>query len=265
DQKQAAYSSHGRSSSEALSRKPIAGCLNYCRYSRPRASRPLAPPKSVFPCGGNGCANHIPGGYATGCDGYADPSEVTLAAPLHYNEGSVVSGRVHAQRNGFMKILVIDIGGTNVKMLASGQTEMRKMRSGSRLIPSRMVQGVIDMTDDWDYDVVTIGFPGLVGRTGPSAEPKNLGPGWVGFNFAKAFGKPVKVINDAAMQALGSYEGGRMLFLGLGTSIGSALISDMVIVPLELGQLPCRKKHDLEACLGKPGLKRLGLRPWQQA
>src|SRR6267142_2183112 len=164
-----------------------------------------------------------------------------------------------------MKILVVDIGGTNVKVLASGETDMRKMRSGPRLTPELMVQGVKAMTADWDYDVVSIGFPGLVGRTGPSAEPKNLGPGWVGYNFAKAFDKPVKVINDAAMQALGSYEGERMLFLGLGTSIGSALISDMVIVPLELGQLPCRKTHDLEACLGKPGLKQLGIEAWQQA
>ena len=164
-----------------------------------------------------------------------------------------------------MKILVVDIGGSNVKMLASGQTEKRKLRSGKQLTAERMVRDVKALTADWDYEVVSIGFPGQVVHTSPVIDPKNLAPGWVGFHFAQAFGKPVKVINDAAMQALGSYEGGRMLFLGLGTGIGSALISDKVIVPMELGQLPFRNNQDLHACLGKAGLKRLGMKAWQAA
>src|SRR5437763_11173908 len=137
-----------------------------------------------------------------------------------------------------MKILAIDVGGTKVKVLASGQTEPRKASSGKGLTPARLVERVRELAADWEYEAVSIGYPGLVGEGGPRAEPGNLGPGWVGFDFAAAFGKPVKMINDAAMQALGSYEGGRMLFLGLGTGLGSTLITGNVIVPLELGRLP---------------------------
>src|SRR5262245_50045637 len=123
-----------------------------------------------------------------------------------------------------MKVLVIDVGGTNVKMLASGQSEPRRFPSGPNLTAGQMVDGVLEATRDWAFEAVSIGFPGPVKNNKPLREPFNLGPGWVAFDFSAGFGKPVKLINDAAMQALGSYEGGRMLFLGLGTGLGSALI-----------------------------------------
>ena len=126
-------------------------------------------------------------------------------------------------------VLVIDVGGTSVKILATGQSESRSFRSGPKLTPKRMVSGVIKLAADWTYDVVSIGYPGPVLGGRPSAEPVNLGRGWIAFDFAQAFGRPVKVMNDAAMQALGSYEGGKMLFLGLGTGLGSALIADGVV------------------------------------
>jgi hypothetical protein len=163
-----------------------------------------------------------------------------------------------------MNILVIDVGGSNVKMLATGQTKQRKFSSGKRLTPQRMVQKVQELTTDWDYEVVSLGIPALVGHDGVRAEPANLGSGWVGFDFASAFGRPVKVVNDAAMQALGSYQGGRMLFLGLGTSLGSAFISDQVLVPLELGRLPWGK-DTLGAVLGDQGRQQRGKRAWQRA
>lgn len=160
------------------------------------------------------------------------------------------------------KVLVLDIGGTKVKLLASGQTEPRKFASGKKMTPGRLVELVREQTSDWVYEGVSIGYPGLVGPNGPRAEPGNLGPGWVGFDFAAAFERPVRIINDAAMQALGSYDGGRMLFLGLGTGLGSTLIADHVIVPLELGRL----RHNGEtigAILGKSGLQRLGKSEWR--
>jgi polyphosphate glucokinase len=161
------------------------------------------------------------------------------------------------------KVLAIDIGGTKVKVLAAGQTEPRKMLSGKKLTPGRMVEGVKELADGWEYEAVTIGYPGQVGTHGPRAEPGNLGPGWVGFNFAAAFDKPVRIINDAAMQALGSYEGGRMLFLGLGTGLGSTLIANNVIIPLELGRL----RYDgrtLGELLGRAGLKEIGKDAWRE-
>ena len=135
-------------------------------------------------------------------------------------------------------ILVIDIGGSHVKILATGETEPRSCRSGKRFTPTRMVAAVQELAEGWTYEAISIGYPGVVGERGPRSEPGNLGSGWVGFNFAAAFDRPVRIINDAAMQALGNYEGGRMLFLGLGTGLGSALIADRVLVPLELGRLP---------------------------
>jgi predicted NBD/HSP70 family sugar kinase len=162
-------------------------------------------------------------------------------------------------------ILVIDIGGTKVKVLASGETEPRKMSSGKRLTPRRMVDGVRELSAGWKYEAVSIGFPGLVGNHGPQSEPGNLGTGWVGFDFAAAFEKPIRIMNDAAMQALGSYEGGRMLFLGLGTGVGSAVIADFVIVPLELGHLPFESSKRLNDVLGRKGLKRLGKIAWRKA
>lgn len=161
------------------------------------------------------------------------------------------------------KILAIDIGGTKVKILATGQTDSRKLPSGKRLTPADMVEGVKKLADDWDYDAISIGYPGQVGDHGPRAEPGNLGPGWVGFNFAAAFEKPVRIINDAAMQALGSYEGGRMLFLGLGTGLGSALIAQSVVVALELGRMLNKDGQTLGSVLGRQGLKRIGKEAWR--
>jgi predicted NBD/HSP70 family sugar kinase len=163
-----------------------------------------------------------------------------------------------------MKILVIDVGGTNVKLLASGQRQPRKFPSGPQLTPEQMVEGVLEATKDWDYDVITMGYPGPVMKNKLVLEPANLGPGWVDFDFEAAFGKPVKIINDAAMQALGSYESGRMLFIGLGTGMGSALVIDGLVAPLELAHLPY-KKATFEDYVGRRGLERLGKRKWQQA
>lgn len=161
-----------------------------------------------------------------------------------------------------MKILVIDIGGTNVKILATGHEEVRKLPSGPGLTPQMMVDGVKELAKDWEYDNVSIGYPGPVINDAPLLEPKNLHTGWVGFDFQVAFGKPVKIINDAALQALGSYEGGRMLFLGLGTGLGSALIADKTIIPLELAHLPYKKKRTFEDYVGLRGLDRCGKDKW---
>jgi polyphosphate glucokinase len=165
---------------------------------------------------------------------------------------------------GPTRILVIDVGGTSVKLLATGQTDPRQVESGETLTPSHLVQAVTETVGDWDYEAISIGYPGLVGPQGPRSEPGNLGAGWVGFNFAVAFDRPVRIINDAAMQALGSYDGGRMLFLGLGTGLGSALIAQNVIVPLELGGLPWRRGRMLAEVLGRDGLKRSGRRTWRK-
>ena len=162
-----------------------------------------------------------------------------------------------------MKILVVDIGGTNVKMLASGHEDRRKFPSGPELAPERMVAAVLSATSDWEYEAVSIGFPGPVLCGEPMTEPVNLGPGWMGFDFATAFHRPVKVINDAAMQALGSYQGGKMLFLGLGTGFGATVIMDGVVEPLELGRFHY-KKRTLEYYVGNRGLERQGRKKWQR-
>jgi polyphosphate glucokinase len=164
-----------------------------------------------------------------------------------------------------MKTLVIDVGGTNVKMLATGQDQPRKFPSGPRLTALLMVENVQRATVDWEFEGVSIGYPGPVIHGKAALEPRNLAPGWVDFDFTAAFGKPVKLINDAAMQALGSYEGGRMLFLGLGTGLGSALIIDGVIAPLELAHLPYRKCRTFEDYVGLRGLLRLGKKKWTKA
>jgi polyphosphate glucokinase len=163
------------------------------------------------------------------------------------------------------KILVVDIGGAKIKILASGETEPRKASSGKSLTPTKMAEKVRELAADWSYDGVSIGYPGLVGIHGPRSEPGNLGPGWVGFNFAAALDRPVRIINDAAMQALGSYEGGRMLFLGLGTGLGSALIAENSILPLELGQLPHKSGATLGDVLGRKGYESLGKEAWLEA
>jgi polyphosphate glucokinase len=162
-----------------------------------------------------------------------------------------------------MKVLVIDVGGTHVKALATGQSESRECDSGPALSARAMVSRVKKMTRDWEYDAVSIGYPGPVVHNRPISEPCNLGHGWVGFNFVTAFARPVKLINDAALQALGSYKGGKMLFLGLGTGLGSTLIVDGIIEPMEIGHLPYRK-HTYEDYVGQRGLERHGKRRWRR-
>ena len=163
-----------------------------------------------------------------------------------------------------MRILVIDVGGTNVKVLASGKRTPIKIPSGPHMTPALMVKEVLVATADWDFDAVSIGYPGPVSKGQPALEPWNLGKGWVRFNFKKAFRKPVKIINDAAMQALGSYEGGTMLFLGLGTGLGSALIADGKLIPLELAHLPYTRGETYEEYLGEMGFRDLGKRVWRR-
>ena len=158
--------------------------------------------------------------------------------------------------------LAVDVGGTSVKILATGEDAHRAFPSGPTLTPRQMVSGVKKLARDWNYDVISIGYPGPVIHGCPVAEPHNLGRGWVGFDFAAAFGRPVKILNDAAMQALGSYKGGKMLFLGLGTGLGSAMIVDGIVEPMELGHLPY-KKGTYEDYVGRAGLKRHGKKKWR--
>jgi polyphosphate glucokinase len=161
------------------------------------------------------------------------------------------------------KVLVVDIGGSHVKIVATGQHEPRKFVSGPTLTPRQMVAGVKKLSRGWKYDVISMGYPGLVVHGRPVAEPHNLGRGWVHFHYRAAFGRPVRIINDAAMQALGSYKGGRMLFLGLGTGLGSALIADGVIAPMELRHLPY-KKGTYEDYVGQRGLEKRGKKKWRR-
>jgi polyphosphate glucokinase len=169
---------------------------------------------------------------------------------------------VRAWRDG-MKILVVDVGGTHVKLKLQGNDEVRKIPSGPELTPQLMLEGVRGATADWDFDRATIGYPGVVVHGKILQEPVNLGKGWLGFDFTAALEKPVRLVNDAAMQAVGSYEGGRMLFLGLGTGLGSAMILDRVLAPMELGHLPYKKGRTFEEYVGQAGLKRLGRRKWR--
>ena len=162
-----------------------------------------------------------------------------------------------------MNVLAVDIGGSNVKILATGQKEPRKFPSGPELTPREMVAGVKKLARGWEYDAVSIGFPGMVIHGRPLAEPYNLGKGWVGFDYRAAFGKPVKVINDAAMQALGSYKGGKMLFLGLGTGLGSTVIADGIVEPMELAHLPYRK-GTYEDYVGRRALDKRGKKKWRR-
>lgn len=162
-----------------------------------------------------------------------------------------------------MSVLVVDIGGTNVKILATGEKEPRKFPSGPKMTPRQMVAGVKKLAGDWQYDVVSIGYPGMVKDGRLITEPNNLASGWVEFDFERAFGRPVKLMNDAAMQALGSYQGGVMLFLGLGTGLGSALVVKRTVVPMELGRLSY-KSGTFEDYLGRDGMKRLGRKEWER-
>ena len=162
-----------------------------------------------------------------------------------------------------MKILAIDIGGTHIKILATGQTEARKFPSGTTMTPQNMVEGVLELAQDWTYEAISMGYPGVIKKGKIVTEPHNLGQGWVGFDFEAAFKLPVKIMNDAAMQALGSYRDGILLFLGLGTGLGSAIIVDGAVLPMEVGHLPY-KKGTYEDYIGLSGLKRLGKKKWQK-
>jgi polyphosphate glucokinase len=184
---------------------------------------------------------------------------------------TAVEGRCHAiwliERewtvSPSIKVLVIDIGGTHVKLLATGQKEPTKIPSGPEMTPRKMVTLVRRASAKWKYSAVSIGYPGPVLHGKPVSDPHNLAPGWVGFDFRKAFGRPVKLMNDAALQAIGSYKRGRMLFLGLGTGLGSALIVDGVIEPMELAHLPYKKRGTYEDYIGLRGLERLGKKKWR--
>jgi polyphosphate glucokinase len=189
------------------------------------------------------------------------PSDFELVSDFEFR----ISGFKYPCRVGgaAVNVLVVDVGGSNIKILATGQKVPRKRPSGPKLTPKAMVAAVKKLAGDWKYDAVSIGYPGLVLRNRPVAEPHNLGRGWVGFDFEAAFKRPVKVVNDAAMQALGSYKRGRMLFLGLGTGLGSTFIVDGVVEPMELGHLPYKKKT-YEDYVGLRGLEKRGKKKWRR-
>ena len=168
------------------------------------------------------------------------------------------------QRKAQRRVLAIDVGGTHVKIRVSSRRETREFESGPTMTPRRMVARVRELAADMKYDVVSIGYPGVVVHGKIVTEPHNLGRGWVGFDFRKAFGRPTQVMNDAAMQAIGSYEGGRMLFLGLGTGLGSALVVDGTVAPMELAHLPYKRGRSYEDYVGDRGRRRLGAKKWRR-
>src|SRR5438477_2893185 len=174
----------------------------------------------------------------------------------------ILARKISARSLMKRRVLAVDIGGTRVKLLMSPRVE-REFLSGPRMVPKEFVARFKENVHGWKFDALSIGFPAPVRKGRIVGEPKHLGKGWVGFNFTRALGKPVRMINDAAMQALGSYHGGRMLFLGLGTGLGSAMVWQKNLLPLELGDLPYRDGRIIEQYLGKPGLTRLGPRSWK--
>lgn len=195
----------------------------------------------------------------------ANPKEKRTANPVkkaHVTRAS--AGMKASSDNDQKRVLAIDIGGTNVKMLLHGETEPRKTPSSKEMTPKLFLDAVQEMTSDWQYDSISIGYPGLTGPNGPLSEPGNLGPGWVAFDYQSAFGVPVKIMNDAAMQALGSYEGGRMLFLGLGTGLGSTLICHSTVISLELGNIRWNDQFTVGEMLGRRSLKKLGRKKWRK-
>jgi polyphosphate glucokinase len=214
-------------------------------------------------------------GAGRGAAATAAPADVNKPLPhAHARPGRVRTGggastvdRPRGQARsaaGVVRVLVIDVGGTNVKVLATGQRQPRRIPSGPTMTAEEMVAGVKPLVADWKYDVVSIGYPGAVIGGRPLHEPRNLGGGWMGFDFREAFGCPVKIVNDAAMQALGSYEGGRMLFLGLGTGLGSAMIVDGFLEPMELAHRLYKKGRTYEHYLGRQALKSLGKKRWRR-
>jgi polyphosphate glucokinase len=164
-----------------------------------------------------------------------------------------------------MKVLVIDVGGTHVKVASTDKRVPIKIVSGPEMTAEKMVQQILAATESWTYDVVSIGYPGPVVHDHPLAEPHNLAPGWIDFPYQKAFGKPIRFINDAAMQALGGYKGGRMLFLGVGTGLGSAMVFEGTVIPLELAHLPYKKRRTYEEYVGLAGLQRRGKERWRKS
>jgi polyphosphate glucokinase len=184
----------------------------------------------------------------------------TAIEPFQEDRNALANAKVSQSQT---KVLVIDIGGTHVKIIATGHKVHRKFMSGPKMTPAQMAGDVMQLAQDWKYDVVAIGYPGPVCHNRPMAEPHNLAKGWVWFDYEAAFKRPVKIINDAAMQALGSYKGGRMLFLGLGTGLGSAMIVDGLLEPMELGQLPY-KKSIFEDYVGIRGLLKHGRKKWRK-
>jgi polyphosphate glucokinase len=163
------------------------------------------------------------------------------------------------------RVLAIDVGGSHIKVRVSDRRDARQTESGPQMTARRMVAEVLKLVGDWKYDVVSIGYPGIVIHGKIVTEPHNLGGGWVGFDFQHAFGRPTRLINDAAMQALGSYQGGRMLFLGLGTGLGSAMIVDGVVAAMELAHMTYRKNRTYEDDVGDRGRRRLGGKKWRRA
>jgi polyphosphate glucokinase len=164
-----------------------------------------------------------------------------------------------------VETLVVDVGGNNIKLRHSGSPERRKTPSGPRLTPQALVAKVAALAEGWRYERITIGCPGPVKRERLVVEPVNLGKGWVGFDFGAAFDRPVRLVNDAAMQALGSYDGGKMLFLGLGTGLGAALVVESLVFPLEVAHLPYRGRFTFEDCVGTRGLMRMKPKRWEKA
>lgn len=175
-------------------------------------------------------------------------------------------GHIHneSESNKRMNILVIDVGGTHVKAQLTGNETRVKIASGKEMTADKMVESVRKETQGWDFDAITIGYPGPVIRGEIASDPHNLGGGWLGYDFQKAFGRPIKIINDAAMQALGSYDGQSMLFLGVGTGLGSAMICEGQILPMELAHLPYKKKRSYEDYAGLAGLERMGKSKWRK-
>jgi polyphosphate glucokinase len=184
----------------------------------------------------------------------------TANKTVNKRSSAALAAGAHAK----LKILVVDVGGTHVKAQVSGQRQPCKIPSGPHLTAVQMVRDVKQVTKDWSYDALSIGYPGPVVHGHPLREPHNLGPGWVGFDFQRAFGRPVQLVNDAAMQAIGSYQGGRMLFLGLGTGLGTAMIIDGAVEPMELAHLPYKKGKTYEDYIGLRGLERLGKKKWRR-
>lgn len=162
-----------------------------------------------------------------------------------------------------MKVLVIDVGGTNIKLSVSGSDEVRKIPSGRLLTPQQLVDSIRPIIADWDYDAITLGLPTPIRDGKPRVEPINLGGGWLDYEFTPHFDKPIKLINDAAMQALGSYAGGTMLFIGLGTGMGTALVTERGVLPTELAHLPYRKKRTFEQYVGTAALDEFGKKKWR--